>query len=336
MRAALKKFTALMAAGILCLPLSACSPKSESCEFFAMDTYMSITATGGEVEAALQEAQQAVFAMERRLSATDGKSEIAQLNTVGSRALSEDTAALLVRALALAKECDGAFDPTVRPLMELWGFTTEEYYVPTEEEINAVASLTGWEKVQLDGMDVVLAPGQMLDLGGIAKGWASETVCGILREHGVENALLYLGGSVQTLGTKADGSLWRVGVQNPDGSDEHLGVLRVGECAVVSSGGYQRFFESDGVRYHHILDPQTGYPANAGLASVTVVCADAVAADAYSTALFVMGRERALDFWRERSAAFDLVLCTESGELYITEGLAGAFSSSFPYEVVRK
>ena len=301
-----------------------------------MDTYMSISATGGEAEKALQTAQQTVFAMERRLSATDEKSEIAALNASGSGSVSADTAALLERSLGLAADCAGAFDPTVRPLMELWGFTTEAYRVPSAEEIAAAAALTGWEKVQLSGTDVSLAPGQKLDLGGIAKGWASETICAILREHDVESALLYLGGSVQTLGRKSDGSLWRVGVQNPDGSDNHLGVLSVGECAVVSSGGYQRFFEQDGKRYHHILDSETGFPAESGLAAVTVVCGDAVAADAYSTAVYVMGLERALDFWRERSGEFDLVLYTTDGELYITEGLETAFSSSLPFEVLRK
>lgn len=325
-----------MAAGILCLPLSACSPKSESCEFFAMDTYMTITASGGDVTEALQEAQQAVFAMERRLSATDGKSEIARLNAGEVSALSEDTASLLSRALSLAEDCSGAFDPTVRPLMELWGFTGEEYRVPPAEEIDAAKALADWEKVRLDGTEVVLGPGQKLDLGGIAKGWASEAVCDILRSHGVKSALLYLGGSVQTLGTKPDGSLWRVGVQNPDGSDNHLGVLSVGECAVVSSGGYQRYFEANGVRYHHILDPETGHPAQSGLAGVTVVCADAVMADAYSTALYVMGPEAALDFWREGGGSFDLVLCTDGGELYVTEGLESAFRSDRPFKVVRK
>ena len=325
-----------MAAGILCLPLSACSPKSESCEFFAMDTYMTVSATGGKAEEALKEAQQAVFAMERRLSATDGKSEIARLNAGESGSVSADTAALLMRTLALAEDCSGAFDPTVRPLMELWGFTTEEYRVPAEAEINAAKALTGWENVQVDGTDVTLAPGQKVDLGGIAKGWASETICTILREHGVESALLYLGGSVQTLGSKPDGSPWRVGVQNPDGSENHLGILSVGECAVVSSGGYQRYFEEDGVRYHHILDPETGCPAQSGLAAVTVVCSDAAAADAYSTALYVMGLDGALRFWSERSDALDLVLCTDGGELYITEGLENSFRSDFPYEVLRK
>ena len=325
-----------MAAGILCLPLSACSPKSESCEFFAMDTYMSISATGGDAEEALQEAQQAVFAMEHRLSATEAGSEVARLNAGESRAVSADTAALLSRALVLAEETEGAFDPTVRPVMELWGFTTEEYRVPTAEEIDAAKALTGWESIQVQGTDVTLAPGQKVDLGGIAKGWASETVCDILRANGVESALLYLGGSVQTMGEKPDGSLWRVGVQNPDGSDNHLGVLSVGECAVVSSGGYQRYFEENGRRYHHILDPKTGCPAESGLAAVTVVCRDAVAADAYSTAVYVMGLDGALRFWSERSDGLDLVLYTDSGELYITEGLEGSFHSDFACKVVRK
>jgi len=301
-----------------------------------MDTYMSITAAGGDAEAALKEAQQAVFALERRLSATDAGSEIAALNAAGAGSVSDDTAALLERALSLAEETDGSFDPTVRPVMEAWGFTTEAYHVPGAEELAGLVPLADWQQVALEGNSVALGEGQKLDLGGIAKGWASEIICGILRAHGVESALLYLGGSVQTLGTKPDGSLWRVGVQNPDGSDDHLGVLSVGECAVVSSGGYQRYFEEDGRRYHHILDPETGYPAESGLAAVTVVCDDPVAADACSTALFVMGLEEARRFWSERSEKLDLVLYTDGGELYITEGLEGSFQSDFPCEVLRK
>ena len=197
-----------------------------------------------------------------------------------------------------------------------------------------------------------LAPGQAVDLGGIAKGYASDWVEAALRRNGAQRAMVYLGGNVLVLGTKADGSPWRVAVQDPADTSAYAGVLALTDAFAVTSGGYQRYFEENGVRYQHILDPKTGYPAESGLTSVTVVAAangpdydseapapgSGAMCDAFSTALFVLGEEKALDFWRTSGYDFGLVLVTEDGRVLVTEGLADRFEqtegSAYRYESI--
>ena len=176
-----------------------------------------------------------------------------------------------------------------------------------------------FRRVALEGCRVVLGEGQRLDLGGIAKGYASEEICRILRQEGVESGLIVLGGSVQTLGARPDGSLWRIGIQHPDGSG-YLGVWTGRDCAVVTSGDYRRYFEQDGVVYHHILDPETGAPAESGLRSVTIICRDGLLADCLSTALFVLGVEQGTELWRN-SDDFEAVFLTEDGKILATQGV---------------
>lgn len=299
-----------------------------------MDTYMTITVAGAQSPAALAEAEAQIHALEALLSATREESAVSRLNRQGTLEDGEELGALLLRAEEISRATQGAFDVTVRPLLTAWGFTGAEYRVPAAQELEERLALVNWQGVSVQDGRIALRPGQEIDLGGIAKGYASACVAQGLRERGIESALLYLGGSVQLLGTKPDGQLWRVGIEDPHGGAENLGVIEAADTAIVTSGAYQRFFEQDGQRYHHILDPQSGYPARSDLASVTVVCSDAVLADGYSTALFVLGAERAAEFWRERGGEFEMVLCTASGELFITPGLEAAFSSSRPYEVL--
>ena len=180
-----------------------------------------------------------------------------------------------------------------------------------------------------------LGPGQAIDLGGIAKGYAADKIVKVLREHEVPRANINLGGNVLAYGDRPDGTPWRVGIQDPARVGEQnafAGVLALTDSFAVTSGGYQRYFEQDGKTYHHIIDPATGYPADSGLTSVTVAAGlgegdSGTMCDAYSTALFIMGEKKALDFWRTwEGTPFELVLVTEDGRVVVTEGLADRFT----------
>jgi thiamine biosynthesis lipoprotein len=306
---------------------------------FAMDTVMSFTAYGKNSEAAVEAAIKEVERLDALLSTGKSSSEISGINkTGGGQGLSEDTAALFQRGLEFYEDTDGAFDFTVYPLMQLWGFPTKEYRVPTEEELQAVLPLVDASKVRVagDGTDgVSLGEGQRVDFGGIAKGYASERVMERYRECDITSGMVSLGGNVQVLGEKPDGSAWRVGIQDPEGTrGEQVAVLEVTDCAVVTSGGYERYFEEDGNTYIHILDPVTGYPAERDLASVTVISEDGTLADALSTALYIMGFDDAVSYWRAHEGEFETVLITDQGTIFVTEGIYEHLSSEREVMVV--
>lgn len=305
-------------------------------QLFAMDTVMTLTAYGPNGQAAVAEAAQELRRLDALWSVESPDSEIARLNAGTASTVSADTARLLGRALDLSQETGGLFDPTIYPLMTLWGFHTDHPHVPDDADIQALLGLVDGGQVTLSEETVTLAPGQELDLGGIAKGFASARVMEIFRAHGVEAGMVSLGGNIQTLGTKPDGSPWRIGVRDPEGTaSSYLGVLPVEGKAVITSGGYERFFEENGQTYIHILDPRTGYPAQSDLQSATVISADGVLADALSTALYIMGSEEAAAFWAPRADQFDMVLLTQSGELLVTEGVAGQMETQLPVRVLR-
>lgn len=287
---------------------------------FAMDTVMLFTARGPHAQEALAEAQTEVERLDRLLSAQDPESEIFRLNDAGRAAVSEDTAALLERALEIGAETGGLYDCTIYPLMQLWGFPSEEYHVPEETEIAALLPRVDCGKVRVTDGAAELGEGQQIDLGGIAKGYAAARVMELFQKRGVSAAMVNLGGNVQTLGQRPEGGGWRIGIQDPSGGETYPAVVTVRDEAVVTSGGYQRYFEQDGRRYIHILDPRTGAPAESDLLSATVVSPDGTLADALSTAVFVMGLEDAKSFWQTHEG-FELILIAEDGRVYITEGL---------------
>ena len=179
-------------------------------------------------------------------------------------------------------------------------------------------------------------PGMEIDLGGIAKGYTSSRVMEIFKEYGVEHGLVSLGGNVQALGGKQDSNPWRVAIQNPESELDYLGVLEIADKCVITSGGYERFFEQDGVRYHHIIDPRTGSPADSGIISSTIISSDGALADGLSTSLFIMGLEEAEKYWRANADKFDFVLEDRSGKLYISEGAAKMITTEMDMEVVKK
>lgn len=307
---------------------TASSTQPVSQEIFAMDTYMTVTAYGDNAQKGVTDAVAEIQRLDNLLSIGKEDSEISKLNKSGCAALSDDTAVMVAKALDLYKSTGGAFDITVLPLMELWGFTTQEYYVPTEDEIQSTLQRVGADKLTWDESTQTLTLGdkQEIDLGGIAKGFTSSRIMEIFKQDGVTCGMVSLGGNVHLLGTKQDGSAWRVGIQDPNNTDDMLGVLEANDCAVITSGAYERNFENDGVTYHHIIDPATGKPSNSGLTSVTIVSKDGTLADGLSTSLFVMGKDKAIAYWKQHADEFDTILVDKDRNVYITEGIAGNFS----------
>mgnify|MGYP002509769920 FL=1 len=294
--------------------------------FFAMDTVMSVRLYDGGGEDLLDAAENRVKELERLLSVTDSGSEVYALDRTGAAVLSPDTAELLAGALELCQRTDGALDISIYPVLRVWGFTTGEYSVPTQEDLAALLPLVDHAQIELEGTSAALLPGMEIDLGSVAKGYTGDVLSAYLKENGVTSALLDLGGNIQAVGSKRDGSPWRVAIRNPAGEGS-IGVVEARDRAVVTSGGYERYFEQAGIRYWHILDPQTGAPVRNGLASVTVVGDSGLTCDGLSTALFVMGLEDALDHWRLHRD-FEAVFVLEDGSVTITAGLEGSFSLS--------
>ena len=298
----------LLAAALLLTGCGAAKPAAQDPEAAergyryvdSMDTIIELTAYGSNREEALDAAEQEVLRLNDLLSVGLEDSEVSRLNREGSAVLSPDSAYLVERALEIYDATGGAFEPTVYPLMVLWGFTGGEHHVPTEEELAETLAKVGADRIRFDAEsgEIALDEGQAIDLGGIAKGYTSARIMEIYREHGLSSGLVSLGGNVQCLGAKPDGSAWRIGVRNPDTETGGIvAIVSVKDKAVISSGGYERFFvdEETGITYEHIMDPETGRPVQNELAQVTIVTPDGTLGDGLSTALFIMGLEAASD-----------------------------------------
>ena len=305
------------------------SPEPVQGTFFAMDTVMDFTIYGES--GLIDQSESLIASLESLVSVTDTGSELYAINQTGSGTLTGKASSLMEQALEICRRTGGALDLSIYPIVRAWGFTTGSYQVPDEAEIQALLPLVDYRKIQYDAADgdVTLPEGMEIDLGSVAKGYAGQLVAQMLREHGVQSALLNLGGNVQTVGAKPDGSPWQIGIKDPQGEDAMM-VLSVEDQAVVTSGGYERYFEQDGQTYWHIMDPSTGHPADSGLISVTIVGNEGVVCDGLSTALFVMGLEKAADLWAQ-SGDFEAVFVTASGEVYITEGLRDRFALTKQY-----
>ena len=313
--------------------------KSESRDIFAMDTYMTLTAYGKNAKKALDAAVDEINNIEQLVSTGIDSSEVSQINKNGKGSVSETTGYLIKRSKEIYDSTNGVFDITIYPIMQAWGFPTENYRVPGKKELKKLRGLMGADHVLYDEkkQEVTLdKEGMKIDLGGIAKGYTSSKVMDIFKENGISSAVISLGGNVQTLNGKPDGSDWRVAVENPADTGSYIGVLSIKDKAVITSGGYERYFKQDGKTYHHIIDPATGYPAENGLTSVTIVSDDGTLADGLSTSLFIMGKEKAEKFWKKYSDKFDVILLTDDDQLYVSEGIADDFQSDYKVNIMKK
>lgn len=316
------------------LSLAACGEaKMEQRQVFAMDTIMTLTAYGRNAERGLTAAQGVIQSMNDMLDPDIETSTTYAINHAngGNVSISGQVANMLSTAYTVYKQSGGALDLTIYPVIQKWGFDSGRYYVPTDEELWEDLVRRGFDKMVLtsfpsSGSYAVSFPANTaISFGAVAKGCAAENAISAMRNVGVTSGIISLGGNVQTLGVKPDGSLWNVAVQDPNNTASYVGVLSVGQIAVVTSGTYQRFFIQNGKTYHHLINPESGRPINNTLKSVTIVTEDGTLADCLSTAMFVLGQSKALNYWRQYGG-FDMVLVNTDNEVICTKGLIEKFT----------
>ncbi len=328
----INKIRAAGFAACLALLLPGCASTAElsgTAQLFAMDTVMLITAYGGRYEAGLDAAEAVISDLDAKFTPNGAASDIHAINegAGASVPVSEDTLNVLSAASEWYRSSNGAFDPTTYPLTRLWGFDTDNPGVPSADRLSETLKHVGFSAVSYGDGEASIPEGYGLDFGAIAKGYASEKAVRAMRDAGADAGIVSLGGNVEAFGTKPDGSLWSVAVQDPVDTGSYVGKLFIPGGAVVTSGNYQRYFTQNGVRYCHIIDPGTGYPVRNGLLSVTIVCENGTKADALSTALFVMGEGGALRYYRD-NGGFEMVIITDDGRVVVTPGVSGSFEES--------
>ncbi|MDD3223289.1 MAG: FAD:protein FMN transferase [Clostridium sp.] len=301
--------------------------------FFSLGTMNTITVFELNCEEVLNIARKRVIEIDNRMSAFKEDSDVMRINRsagVKGEKINKDTFEVLKRALEFSRLSKGSFDITIRPLTSLWGIGKKKNFVPSKDEIEKRLKLVNYNDLHLDDKKVeayLRKEGQTLDLGGIAKGYAADEVRRILLQHNIKNALINLGGNIVAMGYNSLGEPWRIGIQNPlSPRGEHIGTVKVTNKTIVTSGSNEQFFIKDGIRYHHIINPNTGYPANTGILSVTVLCEDSIDADAVTTALFVQDINESIPLLKSINA--EAIFVMENEDIFATEGLIHNFERS--------
>lgn len=319
-------------------------PQPAETEEFALGTIINQQVYGDNAEKAADELSTRIKELDALWTINQSGGDINKLNNnagKGDVTLKPETIDILMKARRLSALSDGtAFDITVAPLVKAWGIGTDHARVPSEDVLRRLVALVDYRDVQVnEAAQSASLPkaGQMVDLGGIAKGYIGDLAKQIYKKNGITSAFVNLGGNVVVLGCKPDGEAWRVGIQDPRGQNgEIVGVVDVIDRAVVTSGDYQRYFEKDGKRYCHIIDPKTGYPADSGLMSVTIIAASSTEADGMSKA-YVLGLKKGLQLV-ERYGKAEAIFITKDKKIYVTPGLKGKFhleDASHEYKYVQ-
>ena len=297
--------------------------ETKTLDVFAMDTYMNIKYFTDENSDCSRKLQSEIEYLESIFSVTAENSDISKINADAGKftPVSDDTTALIKRAVEISEMTEGSLDITLYPILKEWGFTTGNYKIPEQKTLNALLKNTGYQNIVLTDNKIKIPENFAVDLGAVAKGYTGDRLCDIFRKENIQSALINLGGNVQTVGTKPDGSLWNVALKNPIDTEKEVCVVSLSDKAMITSGGYERYFiGKDGKQYWHILDPETGCPSDKGLLSVTVIGDDGTLCDALSTALFVMGEEKAKIFALTHNEV-DIILINSHMEIFITENL---------------
>lgn len=335
----MKRILALLPVILCLLTLSSCAPSAQKeMSFFAMDTYMSIKLYEKSSEKAANDVKKSAESLDALLSVTKDNSDIHRLNQAKGEpvAVEEQTFSVIEHAAALCADLDGYLDLSLYPVSKAWGFTTDDYRVPEKDEIEKLLTHTDYRKIRTDQQEntVTLPEDMQIDLGAFAKGYLADLAVGILKESDDVSGIIDFGGTILPWGMKNKKDLWKVGIQDPENPSSCFGTLSLTEKVISTSGGYERYFTGkDGKRYIHIIDPKTGYPVDNGTLSVTVVCDVGICADALSTALFVMGEEKAAEFYRADSKYdFEYILLGDNNELFVSEGISECFALCDGYD----
>lgn len=312
---------------------------------FAMDTIIDFSLCFNGDENIFIDVEKEIRRYENMFSTTIEESEVSNINKNSGTEytnLSDETFEMLEYALSMSYDTKGAFSVTIAPLVDLWGIgKSTENKVPSNEEILNARERINYENLVLDYSKksaLLLEDNMSIDLGGVAKGFIADEITELLRDNNINNGWFSLGGNISVMGNKEDGSNWKIAVRNPLDENDYIGILEVSDKFIVTSGGYQRFFTSDGKDYHHIIDQETGFPAENGLISVTIISKSGIKADILSTALFVMGFDKAVEYWKN-DGEIEIIFITDTGNVIATKGASEYFDfenkdNDFIYEVI--
>lgn len=299
---------------------------------FVLGTVCTITLYDDEADEAFEESFQRLKEIEDKMTINAAGSEVDLVNNAAGEEyikVSKDTFFVISEGKKYSELSGGLFDISVGPLVKLWNIGTDSARLPTQEEINSKLPLVGYENILLDENEnkIMLKNKDMIiDLGGIAKGYAADEVKRILKDYGIKNAIINLGGNVLTIGDNPQGRPWRIGIQNPDASrGDYVGTIQSTDQTIVTSGIYERYFVADGKHYHHMLNPYDGYPFDNNLASVTIITDKSIIADAFSTSVFGKGLEKGLEYVSEQKD-MEAIFITLDNKVYITPGLKDNFT----------
>lgn len=298
---------------------------------FVLGTVVTISLYDNGSEEILEKAFARLLEIENLMSANLEASEIGQINLLAGKEpvpVSEETYKVIEKGIYYGEVSKGTFDISMEPVVDLWKIGTGDARVPSEEELQLALSKVSFEKIQLDETNqTAFLPeyGMGLDLGGIAKGYAADEIVRLLKAEGVSSAMLNLGGNVFAMGSKIDGSTWNIGIQNPfDERNQYFGIASIANQTVVTSGPYERYFEENGKRYHHIFDTATGMPVENNIASVTVIADSSIDGDALSTTLFALGIEEGLALV-ETLEGVDCIYVDYDKKVTVSTGLRDSF-----------
>jgi len=302
--------------------------KEKSSEFL-MDTKVDMQVYGEKAQEVINNSFVRMREIENEMSKNIKKSEISKINNNAANQwvrVSKDTFKVIEKALEYARLTNGRFDPTIGPLVELWGIGTSEARIPSAGEIEKTKKLVNYKNLKLNKEDNSIKfekENMKIDLGGIAKGYAADEVRNIVKNAGIGSAYVNLGGNVLVIGGKEDGTPWKIGIQDPrEARGSVMASLEIRDKTVVTSGNYERYFRKDGVLYHHILNPETGKPSRNELLSVSIISKDSFEADVLSTSAFILGRKEAYDFIKHREG-IEAIFVTKNNNVYLTPGLKG-------------